>query len=169
MLSVRRDGAVRDDMLFQAHMLIHYATLVLHCPHSDLVVTLPAAARISCGQADGVGMSPSAISHLHAAKATRASTRLTSLASLCSPVVQEHIPFFVCGLLLGATVQLAACASRPVLRWQFRDSILLAIGVLKTLGRTWALAHNALRLLRDVAGESPAAECPQQCSTWRQH
>jgi hypothetical protein len=150
---VGRDGTVRDDVLFQAHMLVHYATLVLHCPRSDLVVTLPAASRITCGQADGGGLSPTASSHLHAAKATRASTHLTGLAALCSPVVQEHTPFFVCGLLLGATVQLAACASRPVLRWQFRDSVLLAIGVLKTLGRTWALAHNALRLLRDVAGE----------------
>lgn len=151
---VSRDGAVLDEMLFQAHMLVQYASLVLHCPRSDLVVTLPAAARISCGQAHGAGAGAGAGSqHLHSAKATQASTRLTGLAALCSPVVQEHTPFFVCGLLLGATVQLAACASRPVLRWQFRDSVLLAIGVLKTLGRTWALAHNALRLLRDVAGE----------------
>ncbi|KJR81027.1 C6 transcription factor [Sporothrix schenckii 1099-18] len=150
-LGVGRDGSVIDEMLFQAHMLVHYATLVLHCPRSDLVVTLPAAARISCGQADGLGPGPGAAAH--AARATRASTRLSGLAALCAPVVQEHTPFFVCGLLLGATVQLAACASRPALRWPFRDSILLAIGVLKTLGRTWALAHNALRLLRDVAGE----------------
>ncbi|CAK7217422.1 hypothetical protein SCUCBS95973_003146 [Sporothrix curviconia] len=169
-----------DELLFQAQVLAAYAAMALHCPQSGLVATLPTAAAITCsgcsslgeGEAEGDGdgdsdpESPSykdttqtrLHQHQHAVRAVDAACHITRLAALGSgpgrdPQGRPHTPFFVCALLLAATVQLADCVTHPSHRHQHRDRILLAVGLLKSLGGTWRLAHNALRLIRRVAGE----------------
>ncbi|EXJ78571.1 hypothetical protein A1O1_08972 [Capronia coronata CBS 617.96] len=139
-----------DPMIFQAYMIIQYASIYLHCPRSDL--NLPAVVELSCGQSD-CHTSPISTQHTHAVIATDASKQLSSLAALRTPV-RQHTPFFICAVVLSAMVQLSACLVHPRHCHQLhRDRVSLIIGVLKSLTQTWALAQNALRMIRKVAWE----------------
>ncbi|KAI4720348.1 hypothetical protein E4T48_03490 [Aureobasidium sp. EXF-10727] len=124
-----------DEMLFQGHMIIHCATIYLHLPRSDLLNTLPVTANI----------------HSHSVKATNASKELSNLAAVRVPV-QKHTPFFVCGLVLGAIVQLSACSANAGTE-QHRDRVTLIIGLLKSLSRNWAISGQVLQQVKKVASE----------------
>jgi hypothetical protein len=168
-----------DEMIFQARMIISYASIYLHGPRSDL--NLPAVAELACGQSDG-HTSPTETQHMHAIIATDASKQLSSLAALRSPV-RRHTPLFICALVLSAMVQLSACVVHHPARGRqlcthelHRDRVGLVVGVLKSLTQTWALAQNALRLIRKVArdvleepslanGDTNRTSCPQTMTT----
>ncbi|KAI4728570.1 hypothetical protein E4T49_03619 [Aureobasidium sp. EXF-10728] len=139
-----------DEMLFQGHMIIHCATIYLHLPRSDLLNTLPVTANIVCAER-GRHMSPASTQHSHSVKATNASKELSNLAAVRVPV-QKHTPFFVCGLVLGAIVQLSACSVNAGTE-QHRDRITLIIGLLKSLSRNWAISGQVLQQVKKVASE----------------
>ncbi|KAH0346966.1 hypothetical protein KCU83_g6959, partial [Aureobasidium melanogenum] len=139
-----------DEMLFQGHMIIHCATIYLHLPRSDLLNTLPVTANIVCAER-GRHMSPASTQHSHSVKATNASKELSNLAAVRVPV-QKHTPFFVCGLVLGAIVQLSACSANAGTE-QHRDRVTLIIGLLKSLSRNWAISGHVLQQVKKVASE----------------
>ncbi|CAD0113543.1 unnamed protein product [Aureobasidium uvarum] len=139
-----------DEMLFQGHMIIHCATIYLHLPRSDLLNTLPVTANIVCAER-GRHMSPASTQHSHSVKATNASKELSNLAAVRVPV-QKHTPFFVCGLVLGAIVQLSACSANAGTE-QHRDRVTLIIGLLKSLSRNWAISGQVLQQVKKVASE----------------
>ncbi|KAK6006363.1 hypothetical protein QM012_006773 [Aureobasidium pullulans] len=139
-----------DEMLFQGHMIIHCATIYLHLPRSDLLNTLPVTANIVCAER-GRNMSPASTQHSHSVKATNASKELANLAAVRVPV-QKHTPFFVCGLVLGAIVQLSACSANAGTE-QHRDRVTLIIGLLKSLSRNWAISGQVLQQVKKVASE----------------
>jgi Fungal specific transcription factor domain/Fungal Zn(2)-Cys(6) binuclear cluster domain len=141
-----------DEILFQAHMIIQYATIFLHFPRSNLLSTPAATAGIPGDQRDN-HVSPASTQHTHAIKATEASKQLSNLAALRLPV-QNHTPFFICGLVLGAVVQLSACSIHAGnCLEQHRDRVTLMIGVLKSLSQTWAFSLIVLREIKKVAAE----------------
>jgi len=139
-----------DEMLFQGHMIIHCATIYLHLPRSDLLNTLPVTANIVCAER-GRHMAPACTQRSHSVKATNASKELSNLAAVRIPV-QKHTPFFVCGLVLGAIVQLSACSANAGTE-QHRDRVTLIIGLLKSLSRTWAISGHVLVQVKKVASE----------------
>jgi len=141
-----------DEILFQAHMIIQYASLFLHFPRSNLLSTPAATANVAGGQRD-IPASPSSTQHTHAIKATEASKQLSNLAALRLPV-QNHTPFFICALVLGAVVQLSACSVHAgSCLEQHRDRVALIIGVLKSLSRTWTFSQVVLQQIQKVAAE----------------
>lgn len=141
-----------DPLLFQAHFMIHCASIFLHFPRSDLPATVPSAADITCVK--GYTQLAPTSSH-HTIKAIAASKELSNLAAI--PVdPTQHSPYFSCGLILGCIVQLAVasihlhtCGSQCL--QQHRDRVMLMLGVLNRLGRTWAVAQNAVGHIRTVA------------------
>lgn len=139
-----------DEMLFQGHMIIHCATIYLHLPRSDLLNTLPVTANIVCAER-GRHMAPASTQRSHSVKATNASKELSNLAAVRVPV-QKHTPFFVCGLVLGAIVQLSACSANAGTD-QHRDRVTLIIGLLKSLSRNWAISGHVLVQIKKVASE----------------
>lgn len=157
-----------DEILFQAHMIIQYASIFLHFPRSNLLSTLAATADIAGGQRD-IHVSPTSTQHTHAIKATEASKQLSNLAALRLPV-QNHTPFFICGLVLGAIVQLSACSVHAGnCLEQHRDRVTLIIGVLKSLSRTWTFSQVVLQQIKKVAAEvfnigDAKSNCPQQAA-----
>ncbi|RDW87813.1 hypothetical protein BP5796_03507 [Coleophoma crateriformis] len=158
-----------DEILFQAHMIIQYASIFLHFPRSNLLSTLAATADIAGGQRD-IHVSPTSTQHTHAIKATEASKQLSNLAALRLPV-QNHTPFFICGLVLSAVVQLSACSVHAGnCLEQHRDRVTLIIGVLKSLSRTWQFSQVVLQQIKKVAAEVFNVGCskskePQQAAT----
>lgn len=96
-------------------------------------------------------MAPASTQHSHSVKATNASKELSNLAAVRVPV-QKHTPFFVCGLVLGAIVQLSACSANAGTE-QHRDRVTLIIGLLKSLSRNWAISGYVLIQVKKVASE----------------
>lgn len=141
-----------DEMLFQAHMIIQCSNIFLHFPRSDLLSTLPGTAEIVCARG-GKQMYPASTQHMHAIKATDGSKELSNLAALRLPV-QKHTPFFICGLVLSAIVQLSACAVHAChCVEQHRDRVTLIIGILKSLSQHWTIASHVLQQVKKVGSE----------------
>jgi hypothetical protein len=141
-----------DEILFQAHMLIHYATAFLHFPRSNIFSNVPATAKIAYAQGDKRA-SPASTQHIHGIKATEASKQLSNLAALRLPV-QNHTPFFVCSLVLSAVIQLSVCTVHACrCHEQHQDRITLIIGVLKAIGQNWTFSRMVVQQLKKVAAE----------------
>jgi len=144
-------------MMFQAHVFIQCASIFLHFPRSELPITMPPSAEIACAQQHMEQVSPT--STQHAVKAINASKDLTNLAAL---PVEKHSPFFICGLVFAAIVQLSACSAYPRSSTeQNRDSVALIIGLLKSSSRHWAIAKYVGQQLKRAANEifNPRPEC----------
>jgi hypothetical protein len=141
-----------DELLFQAHMIIHWATILLHMPRSELLAIHPATADIFCAKGDKQ-MPSTDTKHAHASKATDASKELSNLAAFRCPV-QKHTPFFICALVIASVVQLAACTLHNCrCMYQHRDRITLVVGLLKSLGSNWACAASVLVKIKRIAAK----------------
>lgn len=141
-----------DLMLLEARCFILCATIFLHFPRSDLPDTVPSARDIACAKGYA-RLAPT--SRHHTIKAIAASKNMSNLATVPWPL-DRHSPFFVCGLVLGCIIQLAAASVHLHQRGldclqQHRDRIVLMIGALQRLGERWTLARNAVRCLKSVA------------------
>jgi hypothetical protein len=142
-----------DELMFQAHLIIQYATILLHFPRSDL--TSPAYfSNVVPGSNQARIVCPCNRQRIHSIKAVEASKVISMLAALRSPV-QGRSPFFVWALALGATVQLAISAvhskaERHCLE-EHCDRVKLMLGVLKSLGRYWFFAKVVLKALNMMA------------------
>jgi hypothetical protein len=141
-----------DLMLFEARCFILCAKVFLHFPRSDLPDNVPSARDIACAKGY-VQLNPT--SKHHTIKAIAASKSLSKLATIPWPL-DKHSPFFVCGLVLGCIIQLAAasvhmhqCGLNCL--QQHRDRVVLMLGALQRLGERWTLAGNAVRCLKNVA------------------
>lgn len=145
------DGSV-DQVLFRAHMAIHCASIYLHLPRSHLLSTPTAMASIPCARR-GLAISAPTSNIVHAAKCIKAANDLAGLAALRSPVLKNS-PFFICGLVIGAIVQLCACSVRASSSLEpRRDRLALTIGQLKSLNPTWAISRLVMRQIKIVARE----------------
>lgn len=141
-----------DELLFQAHMIIHWATILLHMPRSELLSIHPATADIFCARGDKQ-MPSTDTKHAHASKATDASKELSNLAAFRCPV-QKHTPFFICALVIASVVQLAACTLHNCrCMYQHRDRITLVVGLLKSLSSNWACAGSVLVKIKKIAAK----------------
>jgi hypothetical protein len=141
-----------DELLFQAHMITHWATILLHMPRSELLAIHPATADIFCAKGDKQ-MPSTDTKHAHASKATDASKELSNLAAIRCPV-QKHTPFFICALVIASVVQLAACTLHNCrCMYQHRDRITLVVGLLKSLSSNWACAGPVLVKIKRIAAK----------------
>ncbi|KAL1891531.1 hypothetical protein Sste5346_007623 [Sporothrix stenoceras] len=143
-----------DEMLFQAHMLIHYTAIYLHFWRSDLASTVPAAFDIIRERHLPPVATPR---QTHARMAVTASRQLVDLAARAATpaAVQRHTPFFVFALVFSAIVQLSACALHGPAQHAalYRDRLALISGVLTTLSPVWAFAHSVGRKFRRMTAD----------------
>ncbi|CAO2657783.1 Nn.00g039090.m01.CDS01 [Neocucurbitaria sp. VM-36] len=142
-----------DWLMFQAHMIIQYATILLHFPRGDLASPGPIATGLP-GDSTAKFVCPCTRQHVHSTKAIDASKAISMLAAFRIPI-QRQTPLFIYPLALGAVVQLSVCTvhsknSKLGLE-QHRDRVKLILGVLKSLGRYWSIAEVLLRALKKVA------------------
>ncbi|EMC96897.1 hypothetical protein BAUCODRAFT_42445, partial [Baudoinia panamericana UAMH 10762] len=137
-----------DQLMFQAHTFIQFASILLHFPRSELPLTFPSASEVACAR-EIAPVTPT--STQHAIKATAASKEMSNLAAL---PVEHYSPFFICGLVFSCMVQLSACYAHSGNCFeQHQDRVALMTGVLRSLGRRWEIANCALARLRPVANE----------------
>lgn len=142
-----------DEMLFQAHVTIHYAAMLLNLPRSDLRPRFPDTGICICPLTP-VRLSPSLTRHVHDVKATEASKVLSNLLSVRTST-QGYSPFITFMLVLCGLVQLATserhsseCSDHHYNR------VVLVLGCLKILKRSWSLAREAHHYLRHAAAQT---------------
>ncbi|EER29628.1 hypothetical protein D8B26_003801 [Coccidioides posadasii str. Silveira] len=146
------DGTV-DQLLFRAHMIINCALIYLHLPRSNLLSTPTATASIPCARRSLCIAAASSTNLTHAIKSIKAANDLAALAALRSTVIKQT-PFFICGLVLSAIVQLCACSVRASNCLQpRRDRIALIVGELKALNSTWVISRLVMKQIKLVARE----------------
>ncbi|KAE8154056.1 hypothetical protein BDV25DRAFT_1232 [Aspergillus avenaceus] len=141
-----------DEMMFQAHLIVAYATMLLHLPRSDL--------RSLLSQSDDYFW-PSAPCHLsstfprlvHSIKAAEASRRVSDSISIC-PNIQKHTPFIVPALALCGMIQLATSVSHSEDCFDHHcNRVTLILGCLKSTRRTWGSADAAYECVRSSAAD----------------
>lgn len=152
-----------DEMMFQAHMTIAYATMLLHLPRSDLQPVLsesddhfwPVASR---------HLASTLNRPIHSIKATEASRRMSDAISLC-PNVPKHTPFAIPALALCGMVQLATSIKHSEECFDHHyNRVTLILGCLKSTKRIWNLADAAFTCLRTSAADSLSDTMERFCT-----
>ncbi|KAF2024899.1 hypothetical protein EK21DRAFT_93669 [Setomelanomma holmii] len=142
-----------DELMFQAHTIVQYSTILLHFPRGDLVCPDPLTKEVPGGNNTRL-LCPCNRQHVHSIKAIEASKTISMLAALRTPV-QRHGPFLVYPIALAAVVQLSISAihvkTSSGCMEQHSDRVKLMLGVLKALGRHWESADFVLRTLKKAA------------------
>ncbi|KAH8816311.1 hypothetical protein F5884DRAFT_818401 [Xylogone sp. PMI_703] len=152
---VSRDGRV-DEMLFQAMMVAHAATIILHRDHSQLDSAI-AQNVTSCAPHHQIIPGPSY--NIHAAKVIEAAQAISKLITLPTPIV-KHTHFFVCAITLASIIHLS-CWSLQLPQIQDRDikeQLRLSSGGLQELRKVWPAAGISFAQVKGVAQELYAAK-----------
>ncbi|KAL4746456.1 hypothetical protein BDW72DRAFT_210407 [Aspergillus terricola var. indicus] len=152
------NGAV-DEVIMQAVMMMHCATIYLHFSRSSLLVFLPTTGRIMCSSPPSF-VTASLDPQLHTVKVAEGAVQLSRLASLSTSVV-NHTPFFACTLVLSSVIQVAVLLGDGLSPPQPKQQYLaLNLGVLKSMGETWPIAASAMQRIRQAVVEvSTAVAC----------
>ena len=99
-----RDGKI-DEVLFAAHMIAHWAIILVHRPRSNLT-SLGNPYETVCSQGD-LATPPVLSRATHTSKAIRAANEISKLTSMRVPL-SVHTPCFTCALSKAAMVHLPA-------------------------------------------------------------
>ncbi|KAJ5770580.1 uncharacterized protein N7511_002631 [Penicillium nucicola] len=144
---IRHDGSV-NEIMFQACMIVNIASIHLNLSRSGLMGSSAVSVDVICSQQGSHRESAFSL-HSHTTKALRAAKEITSLAAISSPV-EKHTPFLTCALALSSIVQLAVVKSGQMSETG-RDRIALNLGVLRSMGRTWAISKATMQKIKAVA------------------
>lgn len=161
--SLQRDGRP-DEMMFQAHMLNHTTSILLHRSRAQLDLaptrTIDAcappeeASEDGDGGGGGVGVAarlPRPVC-LHARHVLFAAGEIGKLTTHRTPLVW-HTHFFICAVVLASIVQLSAWSSGDEEEEAaVREQVRLCIGALRQMASVWPTAGKALGQVREVAG-----------------
>ncbi|KAF4828139.1 putative transcriptional regulatory protein STB4 [Colletotrichum tropicale] len=140
-----------DEMIFQANMMTHATSIMLHQPHSQLDSS-PARSVTSCAPHRPVPSGDLFNSHTNhtITSAGEISKMITHRAPLLS-----HTHFFTCVVTLSSIVHLSKWALFfiPHDDDELRQQIRLNIGALNKLSAVWKAAGNASGQVKGVAQE----------------
>lgn len=150
--SVQRDGRT-DEMMFQAHMLNHTTSILLHRSRAQLDLA-PSRAIDACAPppedapAQAAAAAAAAAASLHTQHVVTAANELGKLMTHRTPLTR-HTHFFICAVVLAAVVQLGAWSGGDD---AVREQVRLCMGALRHMATVWDLAGRALAQVREVAG-----------------
>ncbi|KAM3503313.1 hypothetical protein MY11210_008766 [Beauveria gryllotalpidicola] len=150
--SLQRDGRP-DEMMFQAHMLNHTTSILLHRSRAQLDLA-PARTIDACAppaatpESDGRAAAHPRVS-LHAHHVVAAANEIGKLMTHRTPLTL-HTHFFICAVVLASIVQLGAWSGGDD---AVREQVRLCIGALRQMSSVWGLASKALDQVREVAGQ----------------
>ncbi|KAJ5355161.1 uncharacterized protein N7496_012373 [Penicillium cataractarum] len=140
-----------DELMFQAHMLIHVATVVLHRPLSDLKYYSVEEVS-SCGRNPNLDMPTPDLINVHTVRVLRAVEAQVQLIALPAERF-HHTPFVTCMISKGTLALLSACKSclggKDLMI--ARDQIRMTIGCLKALGKVWPRTARNVREIQAIA------------------
>ncbi|KAJ4117537.1 hypothetical protein NW768_010900 [Fusarium equiseti] len=147
---MKDDGSI-DELMFQAQLLIHVATIGMHRPLSDLRFN-PIENVSSCARQAPTETPKAGLINVHTKRVLNSIDAQIQLLAL--PVRPfHHTPFTTCMVSEGTLSLLSAC--KYLLRDKelaiARDQIRLTIGCLKTLGKVWARTAKNVKEIQTIA------------------
>jgi len=150
-----------DEMMFQAHFIIHACTIMLHQPLSQLD-TSPVQAVNSCAPHRPV---PSGdVFNAHTRHTLTAASDISKMITQAVPIT-HHTHFFTCVITLSSIVHLSKWALYYVEdEDHLRQQVRLNIGALNKLSRVWKAADTAWGQVKGVAQEIYREKKAQQIS-----
>ena len=133
-----RDGKI-DEVLFAAHMIVHWAIILLHRPRSSLT-SLGNPYETVCSQGD-LATPPVLSRATHTSKAIRAANEISKLTSMRVPL-SVHTPCFTCAISKAAMVHLPAYTleTSPSAASTIKERLQLAVSALTAMGEVWPMA-----------------------------
>ncbi|KAI1075378.1 hypothetical protein F5B20DRAFT_386459 [Whalleya microplaca] len=148
-----------DEMMFQAHMINHACSIMLHQPLSQLD-TSPARDVTACAPHRAVQSGDNF--NIHTRHIITASCNISKMVTYNVPIT-SHTHFFTCVLTLSSIVHLSKWALYFIHdEDDLRQQIRLNIGALNKLSDVWKAAANASGQVKGVAQEIYRAKKAQQ-------
>ncbi|KAK3693075.1 hypothetical protein B0T22DRAFT_400788 [Podospora appendiculata] len=140
-----------DELMFQAHMVIHVSIISLHRPLSDLKFNAVEAVS-SCARDPPADTRTPELVNVHTIRVLRAAEAQIRLLAL--PVRPfSHSPFITCMVSEGTLSLLSAC--NFLLKGEelavARDQIRMTIGCLRELGEVWPRTMKNLHQIQLIA------------------
>ncbi|CVL06814.1 related to C6 transcription factor [Fusarium mangiferae] len=147
---LKADGTI-DELMFQAHLLIHVATIGIHRPLSDLRFN-PVEKVSSCAREPPADTPKPNLINVHTTRILKSVNAQIQLLAL--PVRPfHHTPFTTCMVSEGTLALLSACTY--MLKDQAlavaRDQIRLTIGCLKAIGEVWPRTARNVKEIQTIA------------------
>ncbi|ATY62437.1 C6 transcription factor [Cordyceps militaris] len=146
--SLQKNGML-DEMMFQAHMIMHATSIMLHQPFSQLDTTL------TQGITSGVPYQPVATREMFNTHTKHTVTSACAISEMITHRVPllSHTQFFTCVVTLSSIVHLSKWAVFfvPHDDDDLRQQIRLNIGALNHLSTVWTAANRARNQVRAVA------------------
>ncbi|ODM17581.1 hypothetical protein SI65_07256 [Aspergillus cristatus] len=140
-----------DELMFQAHLLIHVSIIGVHRPLSTLKFS--AVENVSsCAREPPLDTPTPDLVNVHTIRVLRAIEAQIRLLAL--PVRQfHHTPFTTCMVSEGTLALLSACSA--ILKERdlaiARDQIRMTLGCLKVLGAVWPRTARNVREIQTIA------------------
>ncbi|KIW21077.1 hypothetical protein PV08_01656 [Exophiala spinifera] len=141
-----------DELMFQAHLLIHVATIGLHRPLSDLKFN-PIEWISSCARAPPRETPTPELINVHTVRVLKSIEAQIRLLALPTTEQFHHSPFTTCMVSEGTLALLSGC------KFLFkgkelavaRDQIRMTIGCLKVLGEVWPRTAKNVQEIQTIA------------------
>ncbi|OTA60841.1 hypothetical protein K449DRAFT_435251 [Hypoxylon sp. EC38] len=149
-----------DEMMFQAHMINHACSIILHQPLSQLDSS-PAREVTACAPHRAVQSGDNF--NIHTRHIITAACEISKMVTYNVPIT-SHTHFFTCVLTLSSIVHLSKWALEYFIHDEddLRQQIRLNIGALNKLSNVWKAANNASGQVKGVAQEIYRAKRAQQ-------
>ncbi|KAJ6782144.1 hypothetical protein PWT90_07436 [Aphanocladium album] len=151
--SLHRDGRP-DEMMFQAHMLNHTTSILLHRSRAQLDV-FPAKTIDACAASDAPEEDYSAPSHVnpHTSHVLFSANEICNMITHRTPLIW-HTHFFICAIVLSSIVQLSSWSAQlGAAEDSVREKVRLCIGALRQISTVWGTAAKAMGQIKEVAGQ----------------
>ncbi|KAL2810564.1 fungal-specific transcription factor domain-containing protein [Aspergillus granulosus] len=146
-----------DEMMFQAHLTIGYASMLLHLPRSDLQPVLERPEKSQFWPGAACQLLSTSTRLVHSIKAIEASRQVSDSISVC-PNILKHSPFIIPALSLCGMIQLATTSVHSDECFDHHcNRVNLILGCLKSARRTWELAESTYQSLRSSAADLMSA------------
>ncbi|PWY88819.1 hypothetical protein BO94DRAFT_556214 [Aspergillus sclerotioniger CBS 115572] len=154
-----------DELMFQAHLLIHVATVGLHRPFSDLKFN-PIEDISSCARDPAPDIPTPELVNVHTVRVLRSVEAQIRLLAL--PVSEfHHTPFTTCMISEGTLALLSSCCFllKGVELTVARAQIRMTIGCLRALGELWPRTARNVREIQTIAHHVLGLESARNHST----
>ncbi|KAF9890401.1 hypothetical protein FE257_006069 [Aspergillus nanangensis] len=140
-----------DELMFQAHLIIHVSTIGLHRPLSALKFNAVEDVS-SCAREPPLDNPTPDLVNVHTVRVLRSVEAQIRLLAL--PVRQfHHTPFATCMTTEGTLALLSACSTvlKDADLTVARDQIRMTVGCLKALGEVWPRTARNVREIQTIA------------------
>lgn len=154
------EGGRFDEMMFQAHMIMHLISILLHQQHSQLDLSLVQEIN-ACAPHHSVPCQEAL--NTHTTHTIQSANKINKMIMSPTPIL-SHTQFFGCVVSLSSRIHLSKWAlySTPQDEDEMRQQIRLSMGALREMAEVWKAAKKSADQVNRVAQRLYRAKKEQQ-------